>query len=164
MVKGVLCLAGLSPRRTHSIEELLTQYIRKLGEKGAHLPYFLVLKSSSDNHYGIELIGDKASLYKSVGGSWTYLSSMDISSISVDGLVTLKLSYKNNVLIPYHKDEVLTSHTDSSLGNGEMVFQRSPDNERIEKIVYIGKLLRKNRELAFYSEKNLMKKKRTLPL
>jgi len=163
-IKGIMCLAGISPilenqsKYTHSIRKLLNLFEAELRKTEGHVSYFLALKSPSGNHYGIELIGNEAYLYKFIQNTWTQMqSSIDISSMSVGGLVNLRLKYENNTLILYHKDEVLTRQTDSSLISEnlkfEMEFQRAPDDERIKKIIEIGELLLQNRTMAFYSEK-----------
>jgi len=162
-IKGIMCLAGIFPiienqsKYTHNIRKLINRFQSELRKPESHVSYFLALKSSTGNHYGIELMGNEAYLYKYIYDSWTQMqSALDISSLAVDGLVSLKLKFKNNTLFLLSNDTILTSQTDSSMSGDlrfEMGFQRAPDNKRIEQIIEIGELLLRNRTLAFYSEK-----------
>jgi len=165
VVKGIMCLAGIPPilenqaKYTHNIKKLIILFQNELSKVNGRVPYFLALKSpSSDNHYGIEIIGNKAYLYIYVAGLSTELQSpIDLSSISVDGLINLNFHYEDNTLTLIHNNKTLTLHTDATFGADklkfEMGFQRIPDNERVNKIAEIGELLLKNRTAAFYSER-----------
>jgi hypothetical protein len=153
LVKGIVCLNGLAPRQSHSIEHVVDDLITSLGRQHLAAPLFVSLETRAKNRYGIDLTGRTLSVFKEIAGIWTQLGHVT-HRLPADQLVRVTLSMQNFTITASVDGKTLIRCTDSSLVppfHQRRGFVRIPRAASIAVLKALSKSLLTTREQAFFS-------------
>ena len=159
VIKGMICLMGSQPERTHEIDKLVDQLLKASSSPSGnahHLPLTLAVLTTDQDHYGVDFIDGAAILYWYNAGSYTRLAAAyDLSNLDLNELIDVHLHRKGTRIDVFIGQTCIMSADNPDLTDplkSESTFRIMPDGVRAEKIKKAGSALREKREASFYSE------------
>lgn len=155
-IKALFFFSGYSPRESHELDVIIEDLCALIEREKRNLPFIYSLSATGGDCYGIKFIGNNLKLYKRIANIYTLLGSAQLSSISADEMVQIKIEVDGPNLQVFLSNEAIFCNFHSSLSEPlklSRTLVRPPNKECIVKMKSLVLMLRETREKAFYSER-----------
>lgn len=154
-LRGMICLMGEKPRRSHDINEHVDHLNRLFCYEEIELSLAMIVYDKSQNCIGLVVGSGGVFVMKLIRGVYTMIST-NVRARLLENRSTFRLLVSQSTIQVYQNDKLILQLTDSSLPGPlkqiEQTYTKPTDKEQMKILKESGRKLHERRDKAYYSE------------